>query len=120
MSISSVIAMTKVLRMTQRMSCFHVFGWVNGSFRCSRALSSVGINLYGDHILVLPCIILLIRPFRKERPGWSLAPLYIGPTAFIVPIVMLALVSFLGDQPIIYFDTAYYHLPLAQKKHSAL
>ena len=43
-----------------------------------------------------------------------MAPIYIGPTAFIVPIVMLALVSFLGSQPIIYFDTAYYHLPLAQ------
>ena len=43
MSISSVIAMTKVLRMTQRMSCFHVFGWVLRFWvRCSlRALSSV-------------------------------------------------------------------------------
>ena len=98
-------------------SCVWLGVAVLGAMLTTSALFGA-VSIYTAIIcLVLPCIILLIRPFRKEL--WNLLDgawlkLYIGPTAFIVPVVMLALVSFLGSQPIIYFDTAYYHLPLAQ------
>lgn len=98
-------------------SCVWLGVAVLGAMLTASALFGT-VSIYAAIIcLVLPCIVLLIRPFRNEL--WNLLgeawrKLYTGPTAFIVPLAMLALVSFLGSQPIIYFDTAYYHLPLAQ------